>query len=305
MSEVLTAEEVRDHCRIDQVNSELAPGSFTVALASPAAAGNVNAGAHRYAATFVTSDGETELGIASSAVTVADAGVNGQVSLTGIPLGGAAVTSRKIYRTTAGGTVYYLLATIANNTATTYTDNIADGSLGVGAPTTNTTDDPWITMMIRSATKSAEAITRKTMLTASLTYVLDGWTAVIYLPKSPVQSVTSITYVDENGTTQTLASDQYRTDFVSEPARITPAYDVTWPTVRSVTNAVTVTYVAGYGAAADVPAGIKNWMLIRIKHYWDNRSAVVTGNSIEEFPRSYVDGLLDDYAAPSFSWMGQ
>jgi uncharacterized phiE125 gp8 family phage protein len=304
MSEVLTFQEVRDHCRIDQVNSEPAPGSFTVALASPAA-GNVNAGAHRYLSTFVTADGETEAGIPSSVVTVADAGVNGQVSLTGIPLGGAAVTSRKIYRTTAGGTAYYLLATIANNTATTYTDNIADGSLGVGAPTTNTTGDPWITMMIRSATKTAESITRKVMLTASLTHVLDCWPAVIYLPKSPVQSVTSITYVDENGATQTLASDQYRTDLVSEPARITPAYDVTWPTIRNVTNAVTVTYVAGYGAAADIPAGIKNWMLVRIKHYWDNRGPVVTGNSVEEFPRSYVDGLLDDYAAPSFSWMGQ
>jgi hypothetical protein len=62
----------------------------------------------------------------SVAVTVADKTVNGKVSLTGIPLGGTAVTSRKLYRTAAGGSTYLLLATIADNTTTIYTDNTAD-----------------------------------------------------------------------------------------------------------------------------------------------------------------------------------
>jgi hypothetical protein len=49
----------------------------------------------------------------------------------------ASVTSRKLYRTAgdAAGT-WLLLATIANNTTTTYTDIIADASLGSGIPPT-------------------------------------------------------------------------------------------------------------------------------------------------------------------------
>jgi hypothetical protein len=46
-----------------------------------------------------------------------------------VPTGGAGVAQRKLYRTKAGGTTYYLVATIDNNIATTYTDNVADSSL--------------------------------------------------------------------------------------------------------------------------------------------------------------------------------
>ena len=49
------------------------------------------------------------------------------------------VTGRKLYRTTANGSTFKLVATIANNTATSFDDNVADGSLGADAPTSNTT----------------------------------------------------------------------------------------------------------------------------------------------------------------------
>lgn len=50
----------------------------------------------------------------------------------------ANVASRKLYRTTAGGSTFKLVATIANNSATSYADNTADGSLGADAPSSNT-----------------------------------------------------------------------------------------------------------------------------------------------------------------------
>jgi len=56
-----------------------------------------------------------------------------QVGVT-LAVGGAAVTARKVYRTLAGQAALRLLATIANNTATTYTDATADGGLGVTPP---------------------------------------------------------------------------------------------------------------------------------------------------------------------------
>ena len=109
--------------------SVTAPTACTAALAG-AGAGNVDNGDHIYKITFVNEAGETELGTASNTVTVSDNTTNGQVNLTDIPVSpSSSVTSRKIYRTKAGGTDYYLVDTISDNTTTTYTDNTADASL--------------------------------------------------------------------------------------------------------------------------------------------------------------------------------
>lgn len=61
-----------------------------------------------------------------------------QVPLTNIPTGPANVTSRKLYRTAAGGSQMKLLTTIADNSTTSYTDSTADGSLGANIPVSNT-----------------------------------------------------------------------------------------------------------------------------------------------------------------------
>lgn len=112
------------------------PGACTATLVS--VAGSVDSGAHSYKVTFVTADGESEAGTASNSVTTVVA-TDGQVALTAIPVSPVSdVTARNIYRTTAGGSTYKLLIQIANNTATTYTDNIADSALGATAPTIST-----------------------------------------------------------------------------------------------------------------------------------------------------------------------
>ena len=295
-TEPITVAEVLAHARIDASNTEPAPTAVTAALISPAAAGNVDNGAHRYRVTFVTADGETEGGIVSAAVTVADKTVNGKVSLTAIPVGGALVTSRKLYRTAAAGTVYMLLATIADNTTTTYTDNIADSSLGAGAPSTNTTADPLLGTLIASARAAAEQELHRALITQTLDAYFDGFPAVspyeIKLP--PLSSVTAITYTDTNGATQTLAADQYLVDATSQPARIAPAYGCSWPSTRAQSNAVKVRFVAGYGAAAAVPQCVKTWMLMRIATLWENRSALIVGSGgLIEIPPCFIDSLLD------------
>lgn len=297
-TEPLTLQEVADHCRLDETNQEPAPSAVTAALASPAAAGNVDNGVHRYLATFVTATGETQAGVVSSAVTVVDKAVNGQVAVSGIPLGGAAVTSRKLYRTTAVGSTYLLLATIADNTTTTYTDNIADSALGAGAPTTNTTGDPMLTMLIQAARQHVEQTLKRKLVTQTIDAYFHEFPDPdddehLRFNLMPLQSVTSITYLDIDGVEQTLASSQYVVDAVSRPARIEPAYGVMWPAVREQMNAVKVRFVAGYGDAADVPACIKNWMLIRIKTLWEQRDQTVKQLGMPVFEPSFVDGLLD------------
>jgi uncharacterized phage protein gp47/JayE len=114
-----------------------APGTPSAPTAAiNVTAGNLN-GSYEYAVTFVTASGETLQGADSAAV----APVNQQVNLTAIPIGGTGTTARKIYRQKNGTGSYQLVTTISNNTATTFTDNVADGSLGAAAPTVDTAHD--------------------------------------------------------------------------------------------------------------------------------------------------------------------
>lgn len=296
-TEPLTVADVVAHLRLDESGQEPPPSAVTAALASPAAPGSVDNGAHRYAVTFVTADGETQAGTASAAVTVADKTINGQVALTGIAVGGAAVTSRKIYRTIAGGTTYLLLATIGNNTATTYTDNIADASLGVQAPTTNTTLDPLLLNFIRTARLMAEQELHRYLVTQTLDMYLD-WFPINGMPivLPPLQTVSAITYFDGDGVEQTLAANQYSVNAAAVPARIAPAYGVSWPSTREQMNAVKIRFIAGYGAASAVPACVKDWMLFKINTLWETRTqfTISTGRAaLTQIPNQYIDSILD------------
>lgn len=302
-AEPVTLAEVAAHLRLDDSSYEPAPGAPTVALAG-AGAGNVDNGAHRYLVTFVTADGETQAGTVSSAVTVADKTVNGKVSVSGIPLGGSSVTARKIYRTAAGGSTYLLLATLSDNTTTTYTDNVADSGLGAGAPSTNTTGDPLLNMLIAAARQEAETELRRALVTQTWDLYLDAFPYwEIRLPKPTLQSVTSITYVDTDGVTQTLDASDYLVDTASEPGRVTPVFGGVWPVTRWQTNAVKIRFVCGYGAAAAVPQGIKNWMLMRIGALYENRESLMIGqvfHSAALEASDFTGGLLDPFRVVTF-----
>jgi uncharacterized phage protein gp47/JayE len=112
------------------------PGLPTACTAAiNATAGNLN-GLYEWLVTFVTSGGETLTSPISNAISP----VNQQANLTVIPLGGTGTTARNIYRRKNGTGDFRLVTTIANNTATTYTDNVLDATVAAAAiaPIVNT-----------------------------------------------------------------------------------------------------------------------------------------------------------------------
>lgn len=111
---------------------------------------------------------------------------------------------------------------------------------------------------IRAATEEVEDGEWVSLVTQTRIAKLDWFPDEIRLPRTPVQSVSSITYVDFEGTTQTLSSSLYTVDTAKKPARIVPAYNQTWPQTRQHIQVVTVTYVAGFGAASAVPKKFKD-----------------------------------------------
>lgn len=119
---------------------------------------------------------------------------------------------------------------------------------------------------------------------------LDG---AIQLLNPPVRSVTSIQYVDTDGNTQTLAASNYTVLLDEEPGLIVPAFNQTWPDTRSVPDAVTVVYVAGYpddGGSPPVysiPAKTKAGILMVLGDLYQNREMSILGTIRSDNPAAF------------------
>jgi uncharacterized phiE125 gp8 family phage protein len=79
--------------------------------------------------------------------------------------------------------------------------------------------------------------------------------------------------------------------------RVMPGYNVPYPVTRAVVNAVTIRFVAGYGAAAAVPYGIKAAMKLLIANWWQNREAATIVRASADVLPLGVDALLWPFKA--------
>lgn len=138
-------------------------------------------------------------------------------------------------------------------------------------------DDTLIASIIKAARVAIENYTGLKLVTQTIVEYFDAFpqSGPLNLSFYPVQSLTSITYTDTDGATQTWSNTLYDLDkngpYQFGPARIAPAYSETYPTTRDEINAVTVTYVAGYGAATAVPDVVKAAMRLLIADMYENR----------------------------------
>lgn len=131
-----------------------------------------------------------------------------------------------------------------------------------------TDDDALISALIVAARQWAEEYTGRQFMAATWDWMLDALGGTLYAPMPPLQSVTSIKYLDTTGVEQTLASSTYRVDAVSEPGRIALDYGQVWPSTYPVVNAVTVRFVAGY---TTVPEPIRQAVLILVGELYEQR----------------------------------
>lgn len=163
--------------------------------------------------------------------------------------------------------------------------------------------DTLIAALITAAREYVEERTGRALITQTWSLAMDGppcGNDAIRLPRPPLQSVTSVVYVDEAGADQTWAVANYRVDTHSEPARIALASDAVWPIPQFVAGAVTVTYVAGYGDTPDtVPQAIRQAILLLVGHWYDHRSPEVVGTVVGRVGFT-VDALLAPYVVQGF-----
>lgn len=116
---------------LEIAGSVAGPGGTT--LGTVLAAGTtLGIGAYFYTFSYRSDDGETAPATFGLATITTTAG-NQAVNLSNLAVGPTGTVSRALYRTKVGGSSagpYYLVAVIADNTTTTYSDTVADASLG-------------------------------------------------------------------------------------------------------------------------------------------------------------------------------
>jgi uncharacterized phiE125 gp8 family phage protein len=124
---------------------------------------------------------------------------------------------------------------------------------------TGTDEDDVLLQFIAAIRQKTETYLRRTLVTSTWVQTLDNFPELVRLEMGPVQSITSISYIDVDGNTQAYTTFQY-----DSTGRLLPAWGYTWPSTRDQLEAVTITYVCGATHAGNVQQDIKLAMLLWI-----------------------------------------
>jgi uncharacterized phiE125 gp8 family phage protein len=149
-------------------------------------------------------------------------------------------------------------------------------------------------IIIPAVRNAAESETGRALCTQTRELVLDTFPEAFLLRGAPIAAIVSLKYLDTAGVEQTLNPADYLLDKDNEPGYVVPAYGKGWPASYQVPNAVRLRYTCGYGAAAAVPAPIKQWMLLAIGTM--KAQAETIGDTKQaSLPDRFWHRLLDPY----------
>ena len=164
-------------------------------------------------------------------------------------------------------------------------------------------DDDVITRMIGEATEYVER--EQSIALCSQTWkqslrpeeMRDG--GVIPIDLRPLQSIASLKYYDTDDVlTTVLASDYYGIAGTNPPAIYPKSNGWTWALSPYHPAPIEVTFVAGFGDAADVPLMLRRGIYLLVGLAYELRSVTEPGQYFREIPYG-LRSVLDLYASGS------
>ena len=145
--------------------------------------------------------------------------------------------------------------------------------------------DSELTTMIASARTLVEEYTGTKLVSQTVVLRCSCFDDFADIPMAPLTSISSITYLDSAGASQTLSTDVYESVLHGLEPEIRLKVNQSWPDVRDVSDAITVTAASGYSS---LPSPVKSAMLLTISNLYDNRS----GGTL---PQAAMDLLNTNY----------
>lgn len=134
------------------------------------------------------------------------------------------------------------------------------------------------------------------LLTQTWELTLDEWwSGVLELPYPPLQSVSSIKYIDSDGVEQTLSASAYSVTTGDPVGYVQFAADTTVPVARAEAGAIRIRFVSGYTAAADIPASLRQAVLLMTAQWFENREPVLLSGAIPQQIPMTARALMDQY----------
>jgi uncharacterized phiE125 gp8 family phage protein len=159
-----------------------------------------------------------------------------------------------------------------------------------------TAEDTLIASLVVTSRLHVEAAAGLGLVTQSWSWYLDAWPRrALALPLRPIQSIAAMRLYDESGVATTLDPATYLLDGAGPHPRLVRLGAQVWPKPGRIANGIEVAFTAGYGpAAADVPAPIRQAILLLVAHWYEHRSPLEEGAHAAPLP-TMVSELLAPY----------
>lgn len=157
-------------------------------------------------------------------------------------------------------------------------------------------EDLLISSLIMTSRLHIEAALGVALVTQRFRLLLDQWprSGAIRIPVRPVQEIEEIRLRDGQGGLEVVDADTYDVDVTSSPARIVTLLGSPPRSPKRV-NGLEVDLVAGYGdLATDVPAPIRQGLLMLVAHWYEHRDPVEIGSPRTAIPPA-VSNLIKPY----------
>lgn len=161
------------------------------------------------------------------------------------------------------------------------------------------TESGMLSGFITAARTHLENIAWRAFISQTWDVYFDAFEAKMVVPRPPLSSITSITYVDTAGSTQTLSTSIYEAGIENELGHVRLQYNQTWPTTRGHSDDIRVRAVCGYGAASSsVPQPIRQAILL-LAGYWYSQRETASNESLSKVPYA-VESLIASYRCARF-----
>jgi len=162
-------------------------------------------------------------------------------------------------------------------------------------------DDTYLTRLITVARQDVEDMANIYLVTQTVDVFFPGFpdSDVLKLTRGPLQSVTSLKYIDSAEAETAVSASTYDVD--PRRGQIRLKYSALWPTATlRPTDPVIMRCVMGFGTAAAVPQKAKQAVLMLVDHFYSHRTDVILGGIALE-SKAMLKGV-DHLLSPLKRW---